>query len=390
MKKLIFGLLMFSPLTMMAQWNKSASQPNLSLYKVDFPALNAAYAIGDLGALYKSIDAGMTWTEHYNFGPFSSLSDVRFINADTGFVTVGWGQMITFDGGINWSNLGSFPKVKICGNMLYTSYVSHDTTYIQKSDDYGGTWSVLYHHFEVGAQAFLLSFINADSVFFINPNELEQAYKTTNGFLTVDTVNIFTGDLTLQEEFDFKNMDCGFLYGSWGSLSHPTKAWNNPVNLDGFGVLPVLDLAFTPSKIYASSLYGKIFVSGNDGMTWTPQNITDTAPAMSVAFLNENRGIAVGKGFYYTINGGNSTTIHNPQLKSQFKIYPNPTNGKVNLEYPFEIKVQNIHLMDVTGRKIKAFFKNEKVLNINDIPRGVYFLSIQTKAGVVNEKIILK
>ncbi|MFT4061721.1 MAG: T9SS type A sorting domain-containing protein [Edaphocola sp.] len=390
-KKLLTILCVALSVNATAQWNKSTSNPTYGIYKVDFPAINAAYAIGDLGTLYKSTDAGVTWAEHYNFGPFSSLSDVQFFNADTGFVSMGMGYGITFDGGTTWSSLGEFPKLKICNNFLYTSYVSNDTAYIQTSDNYGSSWNVLYQHYETDAQPFQLAFLNVDSAYFINPNQLDRAYKTTNAFATIDTILIFTGDLVLQPEFDFKDMTYGFLYGGWGSESHPTRAWGSPMDLDGFGVLPVLDLDFKTSKLYASSLYGKIFVSGNNGSTWTAQNVPDNTPVNSVSMLNDSVGIAVGKGFYYTTNGGTYTTsIQNPALKSHFKIYPNPTNDIIHLEYDNAINIQNIQLTDVSGKVIKTFKKNEKALNVSGVASGVYFLKIQAAEGSVREKIVVE
>lgn len=390
MKNVFLFSLLTAVLNVNAQWNKSSSLPNYSAFDVDFPSFNAAYATGDLGALYKSTDAGVTWTEVYNFGPFFNLSDVKFMNADTGIVSIGWGQMITYDGGVNWTQIGTFPKLKICGKMLYTSFVSNDTAYIQNSDDLGNTWSVLFRHYEEHAQPFLFSFLSADSAYFINPNKLAQAYRTSDRFLSIDTIHIFSGDLTLQKEFDFKDMEHGFMYGSWGELSHPTKTWNIPVDLDGFGVLPVLDLAFTDSKIYASSLYGKIFVSENNGRIWKPQIVPDYTPVYSVAFLNDSIGIAVGNGFYHTANGGIAASNHNLDLRSTFQIFPNPANDIIKLAYPQDLIVQRLQMIDTAGKIVKSFPSDEKSLSVKDIARGVYFLNIHSKAGNVSEKIIVK
>lgn len=390
MNKLLLFLLSLLPFSISAQWQPSVSFPEYGLYKVDFPDLHAAYAIGDLGILYKSTDAGVTWAVHHDFGPFSSLSDVRFINADTGLVSLGLGQMITFDGGVNWSSLGAFPKVKVCQNILYTSFSSNDTTYIQQSLDYGNSWMVLYQHYEPDASPFILSFLNADSAYFINPHQLGQTYSTSDGFLSIDTIDIFSGDITLQEEFDFKDGTYGYLYGSWGTLSQPTRAWNVPIDLDGFGVLPVLDLDFTTSKLYASSLYGQIFVSGDHGSNWQVQAVPDNTPVYAVAFLNDSLGIAVGKGFYYTVNGGNATSIKPPAITSPFNIYPNPTNGHIRLEYAGSIQIQNIHLSNVAGQVVKTFKNDEKVLQVSGMASGVYFLTIQSAGARVTEPIVVQ
>lgn len=375
-----------------AQWIKSSSYPNANFFDVDFPDINAAYAIGDLGSLCKSTDGGITWSEIYNFGPFSSLRDVRFFNVDTGFVNANFAQMRTFDGGSSWTSIGDFTKIKICQDFLYTSYTSNGTTYIQKSTDYGDTWTVLYQHSEVDAKPYLVSFVDSKNAYFINPNKLDRVYKTTDGFLSISTVFITTGDLFLQNEYDFKDLTNGYLYGSWGSQSHPTRTWNTgtfyfPINLDSFGVLPVLDLDFSTSKLYASSLYGKIFMSVNNGHTWTPQYTSTDFPISSISFLNENMGIAVShRGIFYTTNGGLEIKEHK---QTSLMVYPNPTNEILHLRTGKHIGVLSGCIFDNLGKKIKSF-SGTKTIDVSGLNAGLYFLQLKTTDGDFYEKIVVE
>ncbi|MEP7220169.1 MAG: hypothetical protein ABI876_14695, partial [Bacteroidota bacterium] len=95
-----------------AQW-KAVESPKLKgalLYGLDVPADSAIYAIGynSLGrsTIYKSTDAGTTWTVITI--PGMSLFDMKFIDASTGFVA-GRGAQCgcpvvckTTDGGAHW------------------------------------------------------------------------------------------------------------------------------------------------------------------------------------------------------------------------------------------------------------------------------------------------
>ena len=191
-------------------------------------------------------------------------------------------------------------------NNLFNSSTSNDTTYIKKSIDLGNSWTTLFQHYQVGNQPYNLSFVDNSNAYFINPNELDRVYKTSDGFLSTDTILITTGDLVLQEQFDFIDLENGYHYGSWGSQSNPTRTWNTgtfyfPIDLDGFGVLPVLDLDFNTSRLYASSLYGKIFFSLNNGQNWTEQVTPISDPIYSISFFptifNRIEKICVYNGF---------------------------------------------------------------------------------------------
>ncbi|MBK7506534.1 MAG: T9SS type A sorting domain-containing protein [Bacteroidetes bacterium] len=74
-----------------------------------------------------------------------------------------------------------------------------------------------------------------------------------------------------------------------------------------------------------------------------------------------------------------------------FKLYPNPTNGSVRIELPYSGD-GNWILSDISGRQLKAenIANNEKImeLNLNGLPSGTYFITIQLGGNVSTAKII--
>lgn len=84
------------------------------------------------------------------------------------------------------------------------------------------------------------------------------------------------------------------------------------------------------------------------------------------------------------------STKNNNSFREKLKIYPNPASEKINIDYGSSVRIQNIQLTDVSGRVIKTFRKNEKVLNVSGLPGGVYFLHIRAEDGNVNEKILIR
>jgi len=396
MKKTLLILLMISSQLAVAQWKQSSFKPISSINEVAFPSETSAYSVGDMGLMYKSTDGGANWTQLYDFGPFTVPSDLCFMNADTGFVNIYDNQHRTVDGGVSWTSYGTFPRIKRVENDLYTSYTSNDTTYIKKSPDLGNTWTTLFLNYTVGNQPYIFSIVDDMTAFFIHPTELDRVYKTTDGFTSIDTLFIKNGAMVLQEEFDFKDAQNGYHYGSWWSQSNPTRTWNtgvfySPIDLDGFGVLPVFDLAFNTDKLYASSLYGKIYSSINNGQDWTEHATPINDPINSIAFYSNDKGIAIsGNTVLYTSTGGDPLGFAKQHdLSLAFSLYPNPTNAIITLESP-GFSAKTIEVYTSTGLKIQTLSAHEQAIKIDlsNFPSGVYFISLSTDGQRVTRKAV--
>ncbi len=389
-----------------AQWLTSDSSFYIGSFfgaGLDFPSENAAYITGGMGILYKSVDGGVSWDNHYDFGPFSNLRGPNFISADTGFVHANAGIQRTFDGGASWELITSswgqdnslpISSIKIIDEILFGTYVNDDTVFLVKSIDFGNSFLPIFEHVESGAQPFLYSFIDTLTGFFINPLELEQVYKTTDGFLTIDTTDITTGPISLESKFHYTDLQNGYLFGDWGSQSNPSRTWNAggfffPIDLDGFGVLPVFDMDFNSSKIFASSLYGQIFYLDNSSQTWIEQTTPTTDPVYAISFLDENNGIAISANtVLYTQNGGvlglDEFTISN----SFVSLFPNPTTDEFNIKVLENIQIEKIRLVDLSGKQVKDILPTESSISITDLPIGIYFVEFVTEKGTVVERIV--
>jgi autotransporter-associated beta strand protein len=89
--------------------------------------------------------------------------------------------------------------------------------------------------------------------------------------------------------------------------------------------------------------------------------------------------------------GISSTTLNN-----QIQVYPNPTSGELYIaaaDTRLIASLQSVEVFDVSGRKVKGEGRREKgegevVIDISAFASGVYFLKIETEAGVVMKKIV--
>ncbi len=93
-----------------------------------------------------------------------------------------------------------------------------------------------------------------------------------------------------------------------------------------------------------------------------------------------------------TIKNIGSTSNNNQQKSITFSIYPNPTNGIVNINF---YKVQNfekVEISDITGKTIiiKRIIQQNETIDLSDFENGIYIISIQTDNEIFTRKIIKK
>ena len=68
------------------------------------------------------------------------------------------------------------------------------------------------------------------------------------------------------------------------------------------------------------------------------------------------------------------------------KLFPNPTNGKLNIDYK---TVKDIFLINQTGKILKEY-KHESQIDLSDIPKGIYIIKVITEQGEFIDKIIIE
>jgi photosystem II stability/assembly factor-like uncharacterized protein len=268
--------------------------------------------------------------------------------------------------------------------------------YFVRSDDFGSSWNIVFQNHQTNASVYHFSMVDSLNGYFVNHNELQRVFRTTDGGLSFsDTLFVTNGEMVPQANYDFKDLQNGYWYGSQGSLSHPTRTWNTgtfyfPINLDGFGVLPVLDLDFTTSKLYASSLYGKIFFSLNNGQSWTEQITPVSSPITSIAFANEDQGIALsGNKVIYTDNGGTVGIDESPNLLTSINIYPNPAADFFTIEAN-DIEIIGVTIMDISGKVLRPLISPSVKYNTSEFNPGIYYLHIETRQGRFIKKIVIE
>ena len=77
----------------------------------------------------------------------------------------------------------------------------------------------------------------------------------------------------------------------------------------------------------------------------------------------------------------------------EIQIYPNPTNGFVNICFNKKVEDLTIGVRDINGKRAyveKWEYHDNIILNLSPYPKGIYLLTITTAEKVYTEKIVLQ
>lgn len=133
----------------------------------------------------------------------------------------------------------------------------------------------------------------------------------------------------------------------------------------------------------------------NQGITGadnsTENNVLDSGP-------NSNNGILQN----FTLNGltsnwsGNSVIVSGSSCSTlgiddmaeggAFSIYPNPTQGILNIK-GFDT-IESVSIYDINGRLTKKFNEVSNIIDISNLPIGFYFVSVINQSGTKTFKIM--
>jgi len=85
------------------------------------------------------------------------------------------------------------------------------------------------------------------------------------------------------------------------------------------------------------------------------------------------------------------------QKTTTLAVHPNPFSGTALIEYElFQNSLTSLDLYSLTGKKLKSFYQKEmklqglhkQVLELDDLPKGIYLVVLKNKTGVNTKKII--
>lgn len=134
------------------------------------------------------------------------------------------------------------------------------------------------------------------------------------------------------------------------------------------------------------------------GYQWLTCNPWQLIPGATMqnytALLNGQYAVIVSKNGCVDTSTCYSVTdvsFSNTAFSSQVKIFPNPTQGFIHLEWPEGLSIESFELVDFSGRSCLKGAINQATqlkLNLRELPGGLYWIRLQTQTGNYTLKCI--
>ena len=140
----------------------------------------------------------------------------------------------------------------------------------------------------------------------------------------------------------------------------------------------------------------------NTEMSYTDLNYNDTTISYAVQVVKPDGGCDAWNGVSHVTGGPyyqsssniedegivNHTSVN--AVNSEFSIYPNPSNGILNIKSSETIK--SVKIMDITGKTVNSFInieQNNLKINTRNIKPGVYIMEVDA-GQLIREQIIIE
>ena len=171
----------------------------------------------------------------------------------------------------------------------------------------------------------------------------------------------------------------------------------------GLTHLKIQSLAVSGTNLYAGTNGGGVFLSTDNGNSWKAINTgLSILQVYSLAVSGTNLfagtatgGASGGTGMVYKVALKNFTGIdeqHNAPI--QVTVFPNPTTG--NITFEFEPSLKGIAQIDMTDILGKIVYSEQitnlsiKEISLSSMPKGIYFVRVQSGEANYIKKIIVQ
>lgn len=338
-------------------WTASANATGYNLYRN--------------GVLYASSITGTTYTNTAVTTGTTYTYYVKAKNATTTQTTNSNGtQSITT---INCAAPGSFALTATpeCNNG--TSQINLSWTASANATNYDIYRNSSLYASDVTGTAFANTYITAGTAY-----TYSVVAKNNIGTLTNSNGTISTTALTCPP-------------GSFTATATPTCSgtssainltWTAATGATGYDI-------YRNGNLYASDITGTTFLNTyliTAGTTYTYY----VKAKNSIGSINNSNGtLSVVATNCSAARESQETTFQSETIS--LKMYPNPTDGIINLEFNKEITNPiEYFVLDIQGKIIKQESTKEKVIDISNLPSGTYFIKVNTEEKEFVKQILKK
>ncbi len=406
----------FSPVQ--AQWypvNSNATK-NTSLYGIFFVDSMTGYCVGGVGGdmwgpqqsstgvILKTIDGGENWNMVFSHDSLAIKYVVGFDNEVYAFALGKDSSLLVYssDYGINWiiENISYEPlgarryEAINQGVKLYNKEI-----YFLDRKDWNLKKLSNGHIQQLTKKAASLSAINQHGIIYINSRK--NALFRSDDFgkswyaltLPLNKLGGVAQSMNHLETIGLFN-DTIILYTTYPGAVHYSIDNGISWNLNYYYSAPqFMNVIVNSTTLYGTSGKGAILGTKNLGLSWEMQADIVGVRIHKLYFYDDQLGFAIGgKGTIYKTTNGGGLGIEEEEtnLKKKIEVFPNPTEGTLQLVIAGDIGVKNIALYNLAGKLLKHYDKSERNLDVSDISSGQYLIHLETTEGIFTEKIVVE
>ena len=108
----------------------------------------------------------------------------------------------------------------------------------------------------------------------------------------------------------------------------------------------------------------------------------------SLSLWGDNLGVTPTSYSLYPIGVSCTNLLIEEQESQSFSIYPNPTNSVLNVTFSNREAIQMISIIDMTGKIVLQQIGDITQINVQNLAKGIYVVSLVTNDKVINQKFI--
>ncbi|MBL4707791.1 MAG: T9SS type A sorting domain-containing protein [Flavobacteriales bacterium] len=170
------------------------------------------------------------------------------------------------------------------------------------------------------------------------------------------------------------------------------SAMNQGIGSIDLNTLTILDSIIVDTVVTAfdyDSINANFYVTQTDFFSYTSGRVYDRFGSYVEAFATASSPEAI-KVYYHQVTGLFEV---NPKREFSFGVYPNPARENITVEFKKEIPLNStLMIFNVNGQKVKEFtnLNSIQTINISDLPKGIYFVTLATAEELFSKKLIVE
>jgi photosystem II stability/assembly factor-like uncharacterized protein len=366
-------------------WVKQQSNTTSNLLSVYFIDPDNGFAAGHNGTMLKTSDGGENWVLK-STGITHGLNSVLFTDSLTGFAVSCCELLKTTDGGETWVIQDTMMNSMMCSVF----FVGKDTGFVSGNGrmlvtyDKGATWNK-----QKSASLFVNCFWAANSKTLFMGGENFLTLKSTDGGVNWFDIVPYSSFGRMESIF-FTDENTGFFVGGGWAQGNTGSFFGKTTDGGATLTYPLANIGKWLSCIffadsttgYMTAHDGSILKTTNAGTNWTLLNSEVSCSLNSIFFSNSDVGYAVGdSGTILKTTQGGVGIVQAHSAEKLVSIYPNPATDVLAVELCFgPWEKSEIAVYTISGQLVlrEETTGTKTMLNIKNLPKGIYILKIAT------------